>query len=83
MQRLGKEHLATVILVQHLGTDEDLPPFALAGHDPRPPLLVPTEQYRAATFAQQQQSRHGQRRNFVQIATQPAPLQAGASGRTG
>ena len=80
MQRLGEKHLPAVILGQRLGTDPHLAPFAFAGHDACPALIIPAQQNGAATIVQQQQSRHGQSWNLFQTTAQPAPLQTSAGG---
>ncbi|MOA56612.1 hypothetical protein D3C78_1806280 [compost metagenome] len=44
---------------------------------------MPPEQYSTAAILEQQQCRHGDRRNFFQFALQHSTLQAGASRRAG
>jgi hypothetical protein len=82
--RLSEEDFAGVIVGEQFAADDS--DFAAVGFAEQHPCFIvalPAKQDGAAAFLEQQQGRHGDRRNFFQFALQHPTLQAGASRRAG
>jgi hypothetical protein len=80
---LSEEHFADVVIGQQFAADNTFAAVAFAEQQARLVVTVPTEQDGTATILEQQQRRHGNRRDLLQFAHQHPTLQAGASGRAG
>ncbi|MND77771.1 hypothetical protein D3C80_694680 [compost metagenome] len=79
--RLGKKDFAGVIVGQQLAADHGLTAIAFAKQHPRLIFALPAKQDGTATVLEQQQCRHGNRRNVLQLALQHPALQPRASRR--
>ncbi|MNF52149.1 hypothetical protein D3C84_334890 [compost metagenome] len=79
--RLGKKDFAGVIVGQQLAADHGLTAIAFAKQHPRLIFALPAKQDGTATVLEQQQCRHGNRRNILQLALQHPTLQPRASCR--
>ncbi|MNZ90461.1 hypothetical protein D3C78_1094240 [compost metagenome] len=81
MLRLGEEHLAAVVIGQQLTTDRDFTAIAFAEQQPRLVIADPAQQHGAAAVLEQQQRRHGDGRDLLELALQHPALQTGAGRR--
>ncbi|MCY1430648.1 hypothetical protein D9M71_465990 [compost metagenome] len=81
MLRLGEKDFAGVVVGQQLAADQRFTAIAFAEQHPHLIFALPTEQDGTATVLEQQQCRHGNRRNIFQLALQHPTLQPRASCR--
>ncbi|MNT45484.1 hypothetical protein D3C72_1820700 [compost metagenome] len=83
MLGLGEKNLAGVVIGQQFAADQGLAAVAFAKQHPRLVFALPTQKHGTATVLEQQQRRHGNRGDVLQLALQDSPLQAGAGRCTG
>ena len=80
---LGKEHFTGVVIGQRLALDDGFTAVAFAEQHLRLVLTLPAEQHGTTAILEQQQRRHGNRGDRIELALQQPPLQTGAGRSPG